>query len=71
VPLIAIFTKVDGLEDNVFAQLQDAGYNVDEANEKLAQESREMLTAHFRQPLEQTDYPPSEYVRLDGILPAD
>jgi nitrate/nitrite-specific signal transduction histidine kinase len=70
VPLIAIFTKVDGLEDRAFAQLQNTGYNVDEAMEKLAQTSREMLT-NFRQRLEQTNYPPSEYIRLDGDFPAD
>ncbi|KAJ7758820.1 hypothetical protein DFH07DRAFT_448527 [Mycena maculata] len=70
VPLIAIFTKVDGLQDSAFAQLQNAGYNVDQAIEKLAQATREMLTADFRQPLEQTDYPPSEYVQLDDMREA-
>jgi hypothetical protein len=71
VPLIVIFTKVDGLEDSAFAQLQNAGYNVDEAMEKLAQKTREMLTTDFRQRLEQTNYPPSEYLQLEGNFPVN
>ncbi|KAF7335085.1 GTP-binding protein [Mycena venus] len=71
VPLIAIFTKVDGLEDSAFAQLLNAGYNVDKAMEKLAHKTREMLTTNFRQPLEQTDYPPSEYIQLDDMREKD
>ncbi|KAJ7873899.1 GTP-binding protein [Mycena olivaceomarginata] len=71
VPLIAIFTKVDGLEDSAFAQLQNTGYNIDEAMEKLAQKTQEMLTTDFRQRLEQTDYPPSEYLQLEDMREAD
>jgi hypothetical protein len=71
VPLIAIFTKVDGLEDSAFAQLQNAGFNINEAMEKLAQKTQEMLTTDFRQRLEQTDYPPSEFLQLEGNFPVD
>ncbi|KAJ7611555.1 hypothetical protein DFH06DRAFT_1244448 [Mycena polygramma] len=67
VPLIVIFTKIDGLEDIAFAQLQNTGYNVDEAMEKLSQTTREMLNTHFRQRIEQTIYPPSAYVQLDDM----
>ncbi|KAJ7347133.1 hypothetical protein DFH08DRAFT_870439 [Mycena albidolilacea] len=70
VPLIAIFTKVDGLEDIAFTQLQDAGFNTNKALKKLAQKTQEML-ADFRQRLKQTDYPPSEYLQLEDMRKTD
>ena len=66
---MVIFTKIDGLEDSAFTELQNTGYNVDEALEKLAQKTREMLTTTFREPLEQTKHRPSEYVQLGGDFP--
>jgi hypothetical protein len=66
VPLIAIFTKLDGLENEAFTQLRNEGYSNNDSEKLLSQRTQQLLTTNFRQPLEQTSFPPSAYVELDG-----
>ncbi|KAJ7265693.1 hypothetical protein C8J57DRAFT_390841 [Mycena rebaudengoi] len=67
VPLIAIFTKLDGLENEAFTQLRNEGYSNNDSEKLLSQRTQQLLTTNFRQPLEQTSFPPSAYVELDDM----
>ena len=66
-PVIAIFTKFDGLVSTAFGELRDKEkLSRKEAKDKKFERAREMLKTNFIEPLEATASRPSDYVRLDG-----
>jgi len=67
VPVIAIFTKFDGLVTKAFKRLMDNGSPRKEARERRTGEAQEMLTADFIEPLKSTQVPPSAYVQQDDM----
>ena len=66
VPVIAIFTKFDGLVNKAYTELVDNGLSEDEAEAKLTEKAEELLQTNFREPLSRATFPPSDYVQLDG-----
>jgi hypothetical protein len=69
VPVIAIFTKFDGLINEAFTGLLDEGLLLEAAKEQETKHANMMLINNFETPLMLTQFPPSEYVRLDGDCP--
>ncbi|KAJ7208975.1 GTP-binding protein [Mycena pura] len=67
VPVIAIFTKFDGLVNKAYTELVDNGLSEDEAEEKLTEKAEELLQTNFREPLSRATFPPSDYVQLDDM----
>ncbi|KAJ7139166.1 hypothetical protein C8R44DRAFT_764001 [Mycena epipterygia] len=67
VPVIAIFTKFDGLVNEAFTELLDDGLHPEDARERETDEAKKMLTNKFEKPLMSTGFPPSDHVRLDDI----
>jgi len=69
VPVIAIFTKFDGLVTTAYSELRDKEkLSIKEAKNKKFERAQEMLKTNFVEPLEATASRPSDYVRLDGKL---
>ena len=67
VPVIAIFTKFDGLVTTAFGELRGKeGLRIKEANNKKFERAQEMLKTNFVEPLHATAFRPSDYVRLEG-----
>ncbi|KAF7328476.1 GTP-binding protein [Mycena venus] len=67
VPLIAIFTKFDGLITKAFNQLRNSGASWVEARKLQAQRAQEMLDTEFIGRLKLMTFPPSTYVQLDDM----
>ncbi|KAJ7189746.1 GTP-binding protein [Mycena pura] len=67
VPVIAIFTKFDGLITKAFSLLIDDGYIRREALTIRRGKAQEMLTTNFIEPLMSTQFAPSDHVRLDDM----
>ncbi|KAF7335122.1 GTP-binding protein [Mycena venus] len=67
VPVIAIFTKFDGLLNEAFSQLMDEGDDWEDAQEGQIEQARKMLTTNFEGPLRSSEFPPADYVRLDDM----
>ncbi|KAJ7192759.1 hypothetical protein GGX14DRAFT_506339 [Mycena pura] len=67
VPVIAIFTKFDGLITKAFSGLIDDGYTRKEALTIRRWKAQEMLTTNFIEPLMSTQFAPSDHVRLDDM----
>lgn len=66
-PVIAIFTKFDGLVSTAFGDLRDKEkLSIKEAKKKKFERAQEMLKTNFVEPLQATAFRPSDYVRLDG-----
>ncbi|KAI0256725.1 hypothetical protein BJV78DRAFT_1116809 [Lactifluus subvellereus] len=67
VPVIAIFTKFDGLVTTAYGELRDKEkLSMKEAKNKKFERAQEMLKTNFVEPLQATASRPSAYVRLDG-----
>jgi hypothetical protein len=67
VPVIAIFTKFDGLVTTAYGELRDIEeFSMKEATNKKFERAQEKLKTNFVGPLEATASRPSAYVRLDG-----
>ncbi|KAJ7150769.1 hypothetical protein C8R46DRAFT_1124095 [Mycena filopes] len=67
VPVIAIFTKLDGLADRAFTMLVDDGKTPEEALGGTAGKTAELLETNFLARLQATDHPPSDYVQLEDM----
>ena len=66
-PVIAIFTKFDGLVSTAYSELRDKEkLSIKEAKNKKFERAQEKLKTNFVEPLEATASRPSDYVRLDG-----
>ncbi|KAJ7937783.1 hypothetical protein B0H13DRAFT_2405073, partial [Mycena leptocephala] len=66
VPVIAVFTKFEGLMARAFIQLKTEGrYRREAANERI-ERAKEMLNSDILKPLMSKKYPPSGHVLLDG-----
>ncbi|KAF7345921.1 GTP-binding protein [Mycena venus] len=67
VPVIAIFTKFDGLVTEAYTDLLDDGSSKKEARNGAVKRAEELLETSFRKPLSEMRFPPSDYVRLDDM----
>ncbi|KAJ7199839.1 hypothetical protein GGX14DRAFT_536471 [Mycena pura] len=67
VPVIAIFTKFDGLVTKAFAELKRGGATRQEAMTKRIEKALEMLTANFVEPLSSTAIRPADWVHLSNM----
>ena len=65
VPVIAIFTKFDGLVSKAFSKLRET-LNLKEATKKKLEKATEMLSTDFIEPLNVAASQSVAYVRLDG-----
>ncbi|KAF8057009.1 hypothetical protein FPV67DRAFT_1529749 [Lyophyllum atratum] len=70
VPVVAIFTKFDGLVTTVFNNLRK-GLGIREANNKKVQHAQEKLETNFVEPLMATKFHPSDHVQLDDMRKAE
>jgi hypothetical protein len=68
VPVIALFTKSDGLESKAFHDLRDEGLSRREAKDKLTKYTHNILTDSVMKPIMATRFPPSDLVILKGTL---
>ena len=67
VPVIAIFTKFDGLVTKAFSELwKTHNLNLNEARKKRLEKATEMLSTDFIEPLKVAASGPITYVRLEG-----
>jgi GTP-binding protein EngB required for normal cell division len=72
VPVIAIFTKFDGLVSTAFGELRDKEkLSIKEAKNKKFGRAQEKLKTHFVDPLQATACRPSAYVRLEDMRKED
>ncbi|KAF7333927.1 GTP-binding protein [Mycena sanguinolenta] len=67
VPVIAIFTKFDGLIKETFNELRGRGKNISDAKNGAPHQAQAMLTSNFIGPLNITKFRPSDFVRLDDM----
>jgi hypothetical protein len=69
VPVIAIFTKYDGLETKIFNDLEDQlGFS--QARLKMQGQAKRVFTEHYLGPIMAMSYPPAAYVGLKGASEA-
>ncbi|KAF8815628.1 hypothetical protein BYT27DRAFT_7079477 [Phlegmacium glaucopus] len=66
VPVIAIFTKFDGLVTKAFSKLRET-LNLKEATKKKLEKAAEILSTDFVEPLKVAASRPTAYVRLDDM----
>ncbi|KAJ6779216.1 hypothetical protein DFH09DRAFT_1325148 [Mycena vulgaris] len=67
VPVIAIFTKLDGLITEAFTELLDDGHPPQAAMEMATEKAERMLVDNFETPLTLTKFPLADRVRLDDM----
>ncbi|KAJ7463081.1 hypothetical protein B0H11DRAFT_2241044 [Mycena galericulata] len=67
VPVIAIFTKFDGLINEAFTELLDEGLLLEAAKEGETERAKMMLINNFETPLMLTEFPPSDHAVHDSI----
>ncbi|KAF7333945.1 GTP-binding protein [Mycena sanguinolenta] len=67
VPVIAIFTKFDGLIDQTYGELRDRGKSIPDAKNAAPERAQEILTSNFIGPLSMTKFRPSDFVRMDDM----
>ncbi|KAJ7135732.1 hypothetical protein C8R44DRAFT_608928 [Mycena epipterygia] len=67
VPVVAIFTKFDGLVTKAFNDLRRSGTDRPRANQKKAELAHQRLNTHFLDPLRSMKSPPSDHVQLDDM----
>ncbi|KAJ6455151.1 hypothetical protein C8R45DRAFT_594438 [Mycena sanguinolenta] len=67
VPVIAIFTKFDGLVDEAYSELRERGQSILDAKNGAPERAQTMLTSNFIGPLNKTKFRPSDFVRLDDM----
>lgn len=65
-PVIAIFTKFDGLVTTALQKLRNEGKTRREAMADATEVAQGMLTADFVDRLNKMSFPPSDYVQVDG-----
>ena len=65
VPVIAIFTKFDGLVTKAFSELRKT-HTINEARKKRLEKATEVLNTDFIEPLKVAASGPIAYVRLEG-----
>jgi hypothetical protein len=68
VPVIAVFTKFDGLVDETFAKLLNNGCSYEEAEERVLLQARETLSTDFEAPLARFKFHPSDCVQMHGTF---
>ncbi|KAJ6455140.1 hypothetical protein C8R45DRAFT_846034, partial [Mycena sanguinolenta] len=66
VPVIAIFTKFDGLIKEAYNELRGCGASITDAKNEATERAQTMLTSNFMDPLRKTKFRPSDFVQLDG-----
>ncbi|KAK7026313.1 GTP-binding protein [Favolaschia claudopus] len=66
-PLVAIFTKFDGLLTEAFNRLRTTGLSIKDARNRQASRAGELLETNFLEPLKSKQYPPAGYVQLDDM----
>ncbi|KAI5982231.1 hypothetical protein EDD15DRAFT_2378044 [Pisolithus albus] len=70
VPVMVLLTKCDSLEVDAIQELEDEeGFEIEEAQEKIAERERELLEkwhAHIKHELDKCKYPPRGYVTLQS-----
>ncbi|KAJ6533310.1 hypothetical protein DFH09DRAFT_1043836 [Mycena vulgaris] len=67
VPVIAIFTKLDGLITEAFTDLLNDGHSPQAAMEKAPETAKRMLIDNFETPLTLTKFPLADRVRLEDM----
>ncbi|KAJ6455174.1 hypothetical protein C8R45DRAFT_846082 [Mycena sanguinolenta] len=67
VPVIAIFTKFDGLITEAFSELTEQGESFLNAKNGARERAQEILTSNFIGPLNTTKFHPADFVRLDDM----
>ncbi|KAJ6455145.1 hypothetical protein C8R45DRAFT_1222580 [Mycena sanguinolenta] len=67
VPVIAIFTKVDGLLDEAYNELRERGKSILDAKNGAPERAEAILTSNFIGPLNTTKFRPSDFVRMDDM----
>ncbi|KAJ7015943.1 hypothetical protein C8F04DRAFT_1168287 [Mycena alexandri] len=67
VPVIAIFTKFDGLVTTALQKLRNEGKTRREAMADATEVAQGMLTADFVDQLNKMSFPPSDYVQVDDL----
>ncbi|KAJ6455171.1 hypothetical protein C8R45DRAFT_595153 [Mycena sanguinolenta] len=67
VPVIAIFTKFDGLIKAAFNELRGRGKSIPDARDGAPERAQAILTSNFIGPLNTTKFRPSDFVRLDDM----
>ena len=68
VPVIAIFTKFDGLISTAYSELREDEIDIPEAENKAPHVAETMLNTNFIQPLRAVKFKPKNYVCLKGEL---
>ncbi|KAJ7069243.1 hypothetical protein C8F01DRAFT_510961 [Mycena amicta] len=71
VPVIAVFTKYDGLLTAMFNKLKNGGMDEREADDRSIQDAQMHLEHHFVAPLKQAKFPPSDYLDLSDMHEED
>ena len=67
VPVVAIFTKFDGLVTTAYNELREEhGMSLREATKNKIKTAEDKLNKYFIQPLMATKFRPSGHVRVDG-----
>ncbi|KAJ7212648.1 GTP-binding protein [Mycena pura] len=69
VPVIAIFTKFDGLVNEAYTELIDSELELSHegAEKKQLEKAQELLDNRYREPLRRARYPPSDNVQVDDM----
>ena len=68
VPVIAIFTKFDGLEDRCYGSLRDEGKTFEEAMNEGAVRAQQIFQAEYLPRVMKTQFPPKGCVCLKGAV---
>jgi len=66
VPVVAIFTKFDGLLTTAFSELRKEGLSIGRANNNKVDRANKKLNTNFVGPLMATKFRPSTHVQLAG-----
>ena len=66
VPVVAIFTKFDGLLTTAFSELRKEGLSIGKANSNKVNRANKKLNTNFIGPLMATKFRPSAHVQLAG-----
>ena len=67
VPVIAIFTKMDALDDKAYNELLNNGASWEEAEEKVASVAQDIFERKYLRPLEQVKHQPRAVVKLRSM----
>ncbi|KAJ6471429.1 hypothetical protein C8R45DRAFT_1104396 [Mycena sanguinolenta] len=67
IPVIAIFTKFDGLINEAYNELRGSGTSIPDAKNDAPERAQTILTSNFIGPLSKTKFRPSDFVQLDDM----